>query len=302
MRAADLARLIALAAIWGASFLFARIAVPSLGAAWFTELRVALAAIVMTLYAIAAGVRLEPGRHWRHYLFMGLLNTALPWILYAYAANYISATYLGILNATTPWFGALFGALWLDERFTLRKGGGLAIGVVGVTLVVGFGPVEVNANVILGALACIAANICYAMGGTYMNKRAQGIPGFGMTAASLVVATVALLPALSGPLPMQALFDWKVAGAVLGIALLGSAAGYVLYFRLLVDVGPTKTLTVSFLIPVFAVLWGAIFLGEPVGSSTVIGGAMILLATGMVLELGQGPGAPQRGTIPRSRQ
>ena len=300
MRVADLARLAALAAIWGASFLFARLAVPSLGAAWFTELRVALAAIVMTVYAVAAGVRMEPGRHWRHYLFMGLVNTALPWILYAYAANYISATYLGILNATTPWFGALFGALWLDERFTWRKGAGLVIGVVGVALVVGFGPMEVNANVILGSLACIAANICYAMGGTYMKKRAYGVPAFGMTSASLLIATVALLPALPGPLPLQALLDWKVAVAVLGIALLGSATGYVLYFRLLVDVGPTKSLTVSFLIPVFAVLWGAIFLGEPVGVSTVSGGALILLATAMVLELGQRPGAPQRGTIPRS--
>ena len=287
MRAADLARLIALAAIWGASFLFARIAVPSLGAAWFSELRVALAAIVMTLYAAAAGVRLDPGRHWRHYLFMGLLNTALPWILYAYAANYISASYLGILNATTPWFGALFGALWLGERFTWRKGTGLAIGVVGVTLIVGFGPVEVNANVILAALACIASSACYAMGGTYMKKRAQGVPALGMTAGSLVIATAALLPVLPGPLPWQALLDWKVAAAVLGIALLGSGAGYVIYFRLLADVGPTKSLTVTFLIPVFAVLWGAIFLGEPVGAATVIGGAIILLATALVLELGQ---------------
>ena len=204
MRAADLTRLVALAAIWGASFLFARIAVPALGAPWFTELRVALAAVVMTLYVIAAGVRLEPQRHWRHYLFMGVLNTALPWFLYAYAANYISATYLGILNATTPWFGALAGALWLDERFTLRKTMGLAIGVVGVALVVGLGPVEVNADVILGSLACLAANLCYATGGTYMKRRAQGIPGFGMTAASLVVATVALLPTLPGPLACPA--------------------------------------------------------------------------------------------------
>ena len=300
MRAADLARLIALAAIWGASFLFARTAVPSLGAAWFTELRVALAAIVMTLYVAAAGVRLDPRRHWRHYVLMGLSNTALPWFLYAYAANYISASHLGILNATTPWLAALSGTLWLGERFTWRKGTGLAIGVAGVALIVGFGPVEVNANVILAALACIAANACYAMGGAYMNRRAHSVPALGMTAGSLVVATVALLPALPGALPVQALLDWKVSGAVLGIALLGGAAGYVLYFRLLADIGPTKSLTVSFLIPVFAVLWGAIFLGEPVGVATVTGGAMILLATAMVLELGQRSGTPLRGTIQRS--
>jgi drug/metabolite transporter (DMT)-like permease len=181
MRAADLARLIALAAIWGVSFLFARIAVPGLGAAWLTELRVALAAIVMTLYVTAAGVRLDPGRHWRHYLFMGLLNTALPWFLFAYAANYIAASTMGILNATTPWFGALFGALWLGERFTWRKGAGLAIGVAGVALVVGFGPIEVNANVVLASLACIASGACYAICGTYMKKRAHAVPALGMT-------------------------------------------------------------------------------------------------------------------------
>ncbi len=298
MRPSDLARLIALAAIWGASFLFARIAVPALGAAWLTELRVAIAGIVMTGYAMALGIRLAPRRHWRHYLFMGGLATALPWAMYAYAANYISASYLGILNATTPWFGAL----WLGERFTWRKVAGLAIGVAGVALVVGFGPVEVNANVILASLACIGSAALYALGGTYMKKRAQGVPALGMAAGSLVVATVALVPALPGPLPAQLLLDWKIATAVLGLSLLCSAAAYVLYFRLLADVGPTRSLTVTFLIPVFAALWGAVFLGEPVGVSTVIGGALILLATAMVLELGQHPGALQRGTIPASGQ
>jgi drug/metabolite transporter (DMT)-like permease len=302
MRASDLARLITLAAIWGASFLFARMAVPSLGAAWLTELRVAIAGIVMTGYAMALGIRLAPRRHWRHYLFMGVLNTALPWAMYAYAANYINASYLGILNATTPWFGALAGAVWLGERFTWRKGTGLAIGVAGVALVVGFGPVEVTANVILAALACIVSAACYALGGTYMKLRARDVPAPDMTAGSLIVAALALAPALPGPLPVQLLLDWKIATAVLGLSLLCSAAAYVLYFRLLADVGPTRSLTVAFLIPVFAALWGAVFLGEPVGVSTVIGGAVILLATALVLELGQHSGAPRRGTIPASRQ
>lgn len=298
MRPADLARLIALAAIWGASFLFARIAVPALGAAWLTELRVALAGIVITVYAIAIGIHLAPRRHWRHYLFMGVLNTALPWAMYAYAANYINASYLGILNATTPWFGALFGAIWLGERFTWRKGAGLAIGVVGVALVVGFGPVQVNANVILAALACIGSAAAYALGGTYMKLRARDVPALGMTAGSLIVATVVLMPALPGPLPLQMLLDWKIATAVLGLSLLCSAAAYVLYFRLLVDIGPTRSLTVAFLIPVFATLWGAVFLGEPVGVGTVIGGGVILLATALVLELGAKPPAKPHGTIP----
>jgi len=171
-----------------------------------------------------------------------------------------------------------------------------------MALVVGFGPVEVNANVIRASLACIGSAAVYALSGTYMKERAQGVPALGMTAGSLVVATVALVPALPGPLPAQLLLDWKIATAVLGLSLLCSAAAYVLYFRLLADAGPTRSRTVTLLIPVFAALWGAMFLGEPVGVGTVIGGAVILLATALVLELGQHPGALRRGTIPTSRQ
>jgi len=287
MRPADLARLIALAAIWGASFLFVRIAVPALGAAWLTELRVTLAAIAMLLYIKAAGVGLDPRRHWRAYLAMGVLNTALPWGLYAYAGNYIGASTMAILNASTPWFAALCGAIWLGERFTWRKAAGLALGITGVAVVVGFGPIEVNTDVILAALACIAAAACYALGGTYVKRRAANVPPLGMAAGSLLVATLVLLPALPGAIPVQALLEWKVATAVVCISLLCSAAAYVLYFRLLLDVGPTKSLTVTFLIPVFGILWGALLLEEPIGTGTVIGGAVILLATALVLDLGR---------------
>ncbi len=288
MRPADLLRLIALAAIWGASFLFVRLAVPALGAAWLTELRVALGAVAMVLFARASGLRFEPRRHWRHYLVMGGLNTALPWTLYAYAGNYIGASTMAILNAATPWFAAVCGAIWLGERFSARKAIGLVLGLAGVALVVGFGPMEVNANVVLASLACIGATACYALCGTYMKRRVTGMSPLVMAAGSLVVASLAVLPGLPGPLPVQALLAWPVAVAVLGISLLCSAVAYVLYFRLIANVGPTKSLTVTFLIPVFGVLWGAVFLGEPIGASTLIGGGVILLSIALVLEIGRG--------------
>jgi len=288
MRLADLLRLIALAAIWGASFLFVRLAVPALGTAWLTELRVALGAVAMVLLVRASGLVFEPRRHWRHYLVMGGLNTALPWALYAYSGNYIGASTMAILNAATPWFAAVCGAIWLGERFSARKAVGLVLGLAGVALVVGFGPIEVNANVVLASLACIAGTVCYALCGTYMKRRVTGISPLVMSAGSLVVASVAVLPGLPGPLPVQALLAWPVAVAVLGISLLCSALAYVLYFRLIANVGPTKSLTVTFLIPVFGVLWGAVFLGEPIGASTLVGGAVILLSTALVLEIGRG--------------
>src|SRR5215212_5838279 len=150
MKPADLFRLVALAAVWGASFLFFRMAVPSIGAVWLAELRVAIAALAMLMYVIAAGVQLDVRTHWRAYFLMGVLNAALPWTLYAYAGLFLGAGTMAILNATTPFFAAICAALWLGERFTARKLGGLALGVVGVALVVGLGPVALTGEVLLG--------------------------------------------------------------------------------------------------------------------------------------------------------
>ncbi|MBI4290262.1 MAG: DMT family transporter [Betaproteobacteria bacterium] len=285
MRFSDLARLITLAAIWGASFLFVRMAVSSLGAAWLTELRISIAAAAMLLYARAVGLDLEVRRNLHVYLVIGATNVAIPWTIIAYAGHYINAGYLSILNASTPWFGAICAALWLGEPLTLRKSLGLALGLAGVALMLGFGPIEATPNVILSAALCFAAAACYALAGTYVKKRAAGVRPFSMTLGSLLVATLMLLPFLSGVPPATA-FTWKVSIAVLGISLLGSAAAFLLYYRLMSDVGPTKTLTVTFLIPLFGVLWGVLFLDEELRLAMVVGGALVLAGTALVVASG----------------
>jgi drug/metabolite transporter (DMT)-like permease len=127
MRPADLVRLVVLAAIWGGSFLFVRMAVGAIGPLWLTELRVGIAALAMLTYARATGFKLEPRLNWRPYLVLGVLNTALPWALYAWAGKHIGASYMAILNAAAPWFAALCGAIWLGERLSWRKILGLAL-------------------------------------------------------------------------------------------------------------------------------------------------------------------------------
>ncbi len=286
MRPADLVRLVLLAAIWGGSFLFVRMAVGAIGPMWLTELRVGLAAIAMMIYARVAGFELNLARNWRAYLILGVLNTALPWWLYAWSGKHISASYMAILNAAAPWFAAICGAIWLQERLTWRKTIGLALGMLGVALLVGFGPIAVSAAVILAVLACIAATACYALAGVYIKKRAGLIAPRALTVGSLIAASMVVMPFLPAPPPASA-FSIEVCLAVLGISLLCSAAAYLLYFRLVADVGPTKTFTVTFLIPVFGILWGALFLGEPVGLSTLTGGAVIVIATALVLEVGK---------------
>ncbi len=286
MRTSDLSRLILLAAIWGGSFLFVRMAVDAIGPIWLTELRVGLAAIAMLIYARAAGFELNLKQNWEPYLVLGVLNTALPWALYAWSGKHIGASYMAILNAAAPWFAAICGAIWLGERMTWRKSVGLALGMCGVALLVGFGPIAVSAEVLLAVFACIGATACYALAGVYVKKRAGRLPPRALTVGSLIAASIVVMPFLPAA-PPAAAFNWQVTVAVLGISLLCSAAAYLIYFRLIADIGPTRTFTVTFLIPVFGTLWGALFLGEPVGLSTLAGGAVIIAATAMVLELGK---------------
>ena len=291
MRPADIIRLVLLAAIWGASFLFVRMAVGATGPLWLTELRVGIAAVAMLVYARAAGFALKPKQNWRPYLVLGVLNTALPWALYAWSGKHIGASYMAILNAAAPWFAAICGAIWLGEKLSWRKVLGLALGMCGVALLVGFGPIAVTAEVLLAVLACIAATACYALAGVYVKMRSGTLSPRALTVGSLIAASLVVMPFLPAP-PPAAAFTWQVSLAVLGISLLCSAVAYLIYFRLVADIGPTRTFTVTFLIPVFGTLWGALFLHEPVGLSTLAGGAVIVVATALVLEVGKRRLAP----------
>ncbi len=282
MKPADFVRLIALAAIWGASFLFVRLAVPAIGAVWLTELRVGIAAVAMLTYAFATGIALAPRRHWRAYLMMGLINSALPFWLYAYSGLHLTAGIMGILNATTPFFSVVCGALWLGERLNPSKLVGLGLGLVGVALVVGLGPLELTREVVLGSLACVGATLCYALSTTWLKKFGHGVKPVPLSAASLFVATCAVAPFLPAA-PAAEAFTTQVLFAVAAISLLCSAIAYLLYFRLIADIGPTRTLTVAFLIPLFAVLWGGVFLGETIGTGTIAGGLLVLVATALVV-------------------
>jgi drug/metabolite transporter (DMT)-like permease len=282
MKSADLFRLVALAAIWGASFLFYRIAVPSVGVFWLAELRVLIAALAMLFYVLAVRSRMDIRAHWRAYLMMGVLNAAVPWTLYAYAGLVLGAGTMAILNSTTPFFAAVCGALWLGERFEARKLAGLGLGVLGVALVVGLGPVEVTGNTLAAAAACIGAALSYAVSATWLKKMGSTALPLSLSTATLVVAALAISPFLP-PVPSPEAFSPRVVVAILGVSLVCSALAFLLFYRLVADLGPTRTLTVTFMIPVFGVMWGALFLGEHVGAGTILGGLTVLSAMALVI-------------------
>ena len=282
MRHADLIRLLVLAAIWGASFLFMRLIAPVLGALWTAEVRVALAGMAMLAFMAATSRPMHFRSNWRQYLILGTLNSALPFALYSYAALTLPAGYSAILNATSPLWGALVGAAVLGEKLTARKIGGLVTGVVGVAFLVRLGPAQFSSQVMIAALACVAAALCYGIAGAYSKKKSAGIAPPLMATGSQLGAALVLLPFL--PLsPVRGDITPFVLLIAALLALLCSAVAYFIYFRLIADIGPTKALTVTFLIPLFALVWGALFLHEAVNLNTLIGCALVVLATWLVV-------------------
>ncbi len=281
MRQSDFIRLLLLAAIWGASFLFMRVIAPVLGPIWTAELRVGLAGLALCVWMLFLREPLPALRQWKQYLLLGAASSGFPAVLYSYAALHVPAGYSAIMNATTPLWGALMASLFLGEKLTQRKLAGMFTGVLGVALLVKLGPVTLNTEVLLALLACSLATICYALAGVYTKKLSvSGSPTL-LATASQVGAAVMLLPALPFS-PVHAAPSVQVVLAMAALALICSALAYLLYFRLISDVGPTRALTVTFLIPLFALIWGAVFLNEHITLSTLAGCAAVVLATWLV--------------------
>jgi drug/metabolite transporter (DMT)-like permease len=282
MRRADVIRLVLLAAIWSASFVFIRVLAPVLGPVWVAAARLLLGGAALVLAFVAMRRHLDVARHWRAYLLVGILNSSLPFLLFAYAALTLPASYLVILNAALPLFGAVASALWLDERLTGAKLAGLSAGALGVTLVSRAGPVAPDATFAIAVAASLGAVLCYALAGVWVKRRAASLPSLAMAGWSQLLGGIALLP-LAALAPVHGPITLGVVVNVLLLALVCSAIAYVLYFRLIADVGPTRAMTVTFLMPAFGMLWGYVFLGETITFAMVAGAALIVGGTATVL-------------------
>ena len=280
MTFASTLRLLALSAIWGASFLFTRLSVPVLGPAWLIELRVGLAALFLWVVARALKKPLQLAHHWRHYLVLGCLNSALPFLLFAFAARTVSASLLSILNATAPIWGAVVGAFWTRTALVPRVLLGLVVGVLGVAGLVGFDPGTVQPGAALAITLGLGAAFCYGVATQYA-KTAQKIDPFANAHGSMWAAALLVAPVLPFfPSPAQP--STHITLAVIALGVLCSGVAYLLYFRLIADIGATSALTVTFLIPVFGVGWGHFVLGEPVGWHTLAGAGLVIAGTAIV--------------------
>jgi drug/metabolite transporter (DMT)-like permease len=290
MRPRDFAGLALLGALWGGSFLFIRVAVPALGPFLLVELRVGLAATALLLYALAAGRVPKIRSRWRSFLILGFLNAAVPFSLISAAEIHLTASLAAILNSSTVMFTAMVAAIWMGDVLTASKLVGIVLGIVGVTVLVGWDPIPLNGVVLLSVAAMLVASLSYALGATYVKSSFSGIPPLGMAIGQLGAATTLLLPSFvvsfPGEVPSSA-----VTFSMLGLALLSTAAAYLIYFRLIENVGPTSTVTVTLLVPVFGLVFGVLLLDEPFGPGTLAGLGIILssvvLITGISPKSGQ---------------
>ena len=277
MRSADLARLVVLAAIWGGSFIFIRVTAPALGPFWMAEGRVLLGGLA--LLAWFAVTRFDPQwrAHWRFYALIGVVNSAIPFTLYGYAGLHLAASTMAFLNATSPMFGLLLGAAFGAERITGRKVAGLVIGAAGVAFVAR----PDSGGSLLAIGACLVASFAYGMTGLMIRRFGSGVPSRGIAVGAQLAAAAVLLPFLPFTVPGE------MPGAVVlanlaGLGVVASGIAFILYFRLMAEVGATRALTVTFLVPLFAFLWGAVFLGEALTPGIAVGGVLILAGTLLV--------------------
>lgn len=285
MNTANMLRLVALAAIWGGSFLFMRIAAPVLGPAVLIEYRVGFAALFLALVAFVfhlrgKGAPLELRRHWKHYLILGMFNSALPFLLFAFAARTLSASVLSVLNATAPMWGALVGAVWARQSVSARTALGLLLGTAGVALLVGFDHAAERPGAAIAVAAALVAAFSYSIASQYA-KSAPAVAPFANAHGSMWAAAILVLPLVAFfPAPGEPTVGIMV--AVLALGVLCSGIAYIIYFKLIEEVGTTSALTVTFLNPVFGILWGALFLHEAIGWHTIAGSAIVLLGTALV--------------------
>jgi drug/metabolite transporter (DMT)-like permease len=284
--------LVVLAALWGASFIFIDVAVPALGAIGMADSRALLATAVLAAYAAVTRQALRTGVPLPLVVLNGAVGVAAPFALISAAQLTIPPSLAAIINATAPLFSAVFAALWLGQRMTAQLAAGLALGLAGVALVVGLAPIDLDATTLLAVAASTGAAACYAAGGHLYRAHFAGVSPLAAAVVQQLAAGLLLLPLLLADPPREAPDAGQVA-CVVALAVGASGVGYLIYFRLIAELGATSAMTVTYLVPVFGVLWAAIFRGDEITPGMLAGAAVVLAGVALVTAASsRGSGGP----------
>lgn len=286
MNTKDIGALFALAALWGASFLFIRIASPAIGPLLTIQGRVTIAAIALLIYMLMIGQSTQFKQRWKQYLIIGALNAAIPFTLIAFAALHLNASMSAIINSMTPLFTALVVWGWMKEKMNKQNWLGILTGISGVIILVGWSPIPLTSEVVMAIILSVLSTVAYSFAGVYAKQSFSGVPPLSVAYGQQLGAALLLIPFTLFNLPESTSDISTIAAfSVLGLALLCTAVAYLLYFYLIESVGPTKTLSVTFLIPLFGMVWGAVFLNEQVTAGMLVGLIVILSSIFLILDI-----------------
>lgn len=283
MQARHIIAFIFLAAIWGASFLFTRISSPEFGPLPFAFLRIGIAAVALLPILFIAN-------HWQLLRqniavisIVSLLNSAIPFILYGYTALYLNAGITSVLNATTPILTAVLAHYYLKDQLTKKQLSGLIIGIIGVTILVS-DKITWSSSNILPYIAPIGACLCYAISANMTKKKLSHIPPKLIASSSMFTAGLMLMPfaIIYWPSQPPSLLAWY---SIIAVALISTALAYLIFFHLIKEVGPSKAVSVTLIIPIFGILWGVLFLDESITFEVVAGTLVILIGAYLSLSL-----------------
>ena len=282
MKRSDFALLLTLAALWGSSYLFMHLGAGEFGAVPFAGLRAGIAAaVLLPLLAHRRGLA-ELRNHWQPLFLIGLTQSALPFVLFSFAATTIPTGLSAILGATTPLFAAIISRAWLGDRLPASRLIGLLVGFSGVVWLVWDKAVLQSSTPAAGwaVLACLLAALLYGYSANYTKRCAAGVSPLAVAAGSQLASALLLaLPAAwSWPATLPGVRAW---GALVTLAIACTTVAYVLFYGLIARVGAARTVTVTFMIPVFGVLWGTLFLGEAISPGMILGCAVVLTGTGL---------------------
>lgn len=291
MQAKHIGALILLGAIWGASFIFIRETAHAFGPIGLMFLRVTFGGLTLIMFLpflTQTRQQVSPRQmlsRWRDFFIMGFFNSALPFVLIAFSELSITASLAAILNSTTPLFTAVIAAFWAGERLTIPKIIGLLMGIVGVSILVGGSPLTLDTSYLLAILASLTAALCYGIGTVYASRQTKGLPGMVAAIGQLLGASAILFIPAAATVP-QTPPDLKTILYLVALVVMSTSFAYLIYFYLLRHIGPTRTASVTFLVPIFGSLWGIFFLNEPFNLWMLVGMSIVFLSVGLVLGIG----------------
>lgn len=278
--------LLVLSALWGASFLFMRTTTGEFGPIMLITLRTGIAAMALLPFFLHAKLQHQIKAHWQAILFVGLTNTAIPFCLLSYSAFSLGAGYASILNATAPMFGAIVGFFWLKDNLPYLAIFGLALGFLGVVIL----SIAKSSHDIeqvtpwLPIVSALCATFLYGLAACYTKKHLKGVNVLAIVTGSQCFSVICLFPIslFFWPENTPSLESWW---QVLALGLFCTAVAYILYFRLIANIGAEKAITVAYLVPVFGVIWGMVFLQEKLTFIMWIGASLVMLGVALTTGL-----------------